>query len=287
MDEFISKKILYFLKYKYDKDPYDIVDLLKYFDIQAIERNILYLEQQLLVEHHDTMGHNNILARITAGGVEFIEDDLKNNYEINLLEFMRENLEKKQNKLKFDDFPEYLFPDREKLNANLLKYDKSEVAGIHAIGVPRQVRLVFLKSTLINRLEDLKREKENIKSSLDRQPLILNIGGDVVDSQIQQGTIDSTQQGTFTINNQKELAHFIELLKDKLPKLGIAEDDKPLIEADIKTVEAQIESGRPKAGIVKKSFLSIQKILERAVETAIVSEISKFLPGLLDMINKM
>lgn len=289
MDEFIRKKILYFLKYKYDKDPYDIVDLLKHFDIQAsiIERNILYLEQKLLVEHHDTMGHNNILARITAEGVEFMEDDLKNNYEINLLEFMRENLEKKQDKLKFNDFPEYLFPDRAKLNAELLKYKDSEVAVIHDRGVPRQVRIVFLKSTLINRLEDLKRGKENIKSSLDRQPLILNIGGDVVGSQIQQGTIDSTQQGTFTINNQKELAHFIELLKDKLPKLGIAEDDKPLIEGDIKTVEAQIESGRPKAGIVKKSFLSIQKILERAVETAIVSEISKFLPGLLDMINKM
>lgn len=290
MDEFIRKKILYFLKYKYDKNPYDIVDLLKYFEsevsVTVIERNILYLSKKHLVEHHDTQGNDNVLANITDEGIEFVEEDLKNNYEINLLEFMSENLEKKQDKLKFNDFPEYLFPDRAKLNANLLKYDKSEVAVIHDRGVPREVRLVFLKSTLINRLEDLKIEKEFYKSSLERQTPVMNITHikHMESSQFQQGTINSTQRGTFNINHQKELAHFIELLKDKLPKLGIAEDDKPLIEADIKTVEAQIESGRP--DIVKERFLSIQRILGRAGETIITSELLHFLPSLLDIIKK-
>jgi len=290
MDEFIRKKILYFLKYKYDKNPYDIVDLLKIFDIEVsiIERNTLHLAQKFLVKHHDTQGNDNVLANITDEGIEFVEEDLKNNYEINILEFMSENLEKKQNKLKFDDFPEYLFPDRENLNAKLLKYKDSEVARVCDTGFPKRVALVFLQPTLKNRLEDLKIEKEFYKSSLERQTPVMNITyiKHMESSQFQQGTINSTQQGTFTTNHQKELAHFIELLKDRLPKLGIAEDDKPLIEKDIKTVEAQIESGCPKADILNEKFLSIQRILGRAGETIITSELLQFLPSLLDIIKK-
>ena len=284
MDEFIRKKILYFLKYKYDKDPYDIVDLLEHFEteVSVIERNILYLSKKHLVEHHDTQGHKHVLARIITEGIEFVEEDLKNNYEINLLEFMRENLEKKQNKLKFDDFPEYLFPDRENLNAKLLKYKDSEVAVIRDTGFPKRVALVFLQPTLINMLEDLKIEKEFYKSSLERQTPVVNIANikHMESSQIQQGTIDSTQQGTFEITNQKQLLEFIELLKDKLPDLEISDDDKPEIEADIATIEAQMKSSRPKDGIIKESLSSIKRVLEGASGVVIANELLKYLPAL-------
>ena len=284
MDEFIRKKILYFLKYKYDKDPYGIVDLLEHFEteVSVIERNILYLSKKRLVEHHDTQGHKHVLARIITEGIEFVEEDLKNNYEINVLEFMRENLEKKQNKLKFDDFPEYLFPDRERLNAKLLKYKNSDVAVIHDTGFPKRVALAFLQPTLINRLEDLKIEKEFYKSSLERQTPVVNIANiqHMDGSQIQQGTIDSTQQGTFEITNQKQLLEFIELLKDKLPDLEISDDDKPEIEADIATIEAQMKSSRPKDGIIKESLSSIKRILEGASGAVIANELLKYLPAL-------
>ena len=266
MDEFIRKKILYFLKYEYDKDPYHDVDLLEHFEteVSVIERNILYLSKKYLVEHHDTQGHKHVLARITTEGIEFVEEDLKSNYELNILEFMRENLEKR--KLEFNDFPEYLFPDRERLNAKLLKYKNSDVAVIHDTGFPKRVDLVFLQPTLINRLEDLKNEKEFYKSSLERQTSVVNIANiqRMEGSQLQQGTIESIQKGTFEIGNQKQLSEFIELLKDKLPELEISADDKSEIEADVATIEAQIKSNRPKIGIIKESLLSIKRILEGA-----------------------
>lgn len=282
MDEFIRKKILYFLKYKYDKDPYHYVDLLEHFEIEVavIERNILYLLKKNLVEHHDTQGHKHVLARITAEGIEFVEEDLKSNYELNILEFMRENLERR--KLDFNDFPEYLFADRKRLNANLMKYDKTEVAVIHASGSPRRVDLVFLKDTLLNRLEDLKAEREVQKSLLERQTSVVNIANiqHMEGSQIQQGTIDSTQVGTFHIGNQEQLSEFIELLKTKLPDLEISDDDKTEIEADIATIDAQMKSSRPKDGIIKESLLSVKRILEGVSGAVIANELLKYLPAL-------
>lgn len=273
MDEFIRKKILYYLKYKYDKDPHHPVDLLEHFEteVSVIERNILYLSQKYLVEHHDTQGHKHALARITAEGIKFVEEDLTCNYELNILEFMRENLENR--KLKFHDFPEYLFPDRKKLNANLLKYDKSEVAIIRASGSPKQVRLVFPQDTLIKRLEKLKIEKEYKPSP------VMNIAHIhyMESSQFQQGTIDSIQKGTFEIGNQKQLSEFIELLKTKLPELEISVDDKSVIEADVATIEAQMKSNRPKTGIIKEGLLSIKRILEGATGAVIATGLLKCL----------
>jgi len=100
-------------------------------------------------------------------------------------------------------------------------------------------------------------------------------------SQIQQGTVDSVQHGTFLIENEKQLSEFIELLKSKLHELEISGDDKSEIEADVSTIEAQIKSSRPKAGIVKECLLSIKRILERASGAVFANELLKYLPALL------
>ena len=100
-------------------------------------------------------------------------------------------------------------------------------------------------------------------------------------SQIQQGTIESIQQGTFEIANQKQLLEFIELLKDKLPELEISVDDKSEVEADVATIEAQIKSNRPKSGIIKQSLLSIKRVLEGASGAVIATGLLKYLLPLL------
>jgi len=48
MDEFIRKKVLYFLKSKYDESPYQVVNLLEHFEneVTVIERTILYLAKK-------------------------------------------------------------------------------------------------------------------------------------------------------------------------------------------------------------------------------------------------
>jgi len=283
MDEFIRKKILYFLKYEYDKAPYKHIDLLEHFeiDVSVIKRNALYLSNKHLIEQILTIGGNHLSARITDDGIDFVEEDLKYNYELNILEFIRENLGK--GKLDFDEFPEYLFPDRQNLNAKLLKYEHSDVANIFATGFPKQVDCVFPKDTLINRLEDLKVNKEIIKSVFERQSPNVNIANieQMIGSQLQQGTKDSIQEGTFEIENHDQLLKFIELLKTKLPELEISEDDKSEIETDVSTIEAQIKSSRPKAGIIKESLLSIKRILEGASGAVIATGLLKYLLSLL------
>lgn len=100
-------------------------------------------------------------------------------------------------------------------------------------------------------------------------------------SQIQQGTIGSIQQGTFSIENEKQLSEFIKLLKTKLHELEISRVDKSEIEADVLTIEAQIKSSRPKTGIIRESLKSIKRILEGASSGVIATGLLKLLSTLL------
>jgi len=106
-------------------------------------------------------------------------------------------------------------------------------------------------------------------------------------SQIQQGTMGSTQQGTFSPGNQKALSEFIALLKDKIPELQLETGDKSEIEADIATIEAQIASNRPKSGIIKESIGSIRRVLEGAAGTFAATELLKYLPALEQFFSQL
>ena len=100
-------------------------------------------------------------------------------------------------------------------------------------------------------------------------------------SQIQQGTVSSSQRGTFTVETAKNLAEFLDLLKDKLPKLQFLENDESVLQADISAVEAQLLSTHPKIGIIKKSLISIKHILEGAARGFIAGQLLKYLQVLL------
>ena len=92
---------------------------------------------------------------------------------------------------------------------------------------------------------------------------IININN-MVGSQISQGTIASTQTGSFQIQNIADIDEFTKKLKKHLPSIPLDAEDKKEIEADIATVETQTQSGRPKSVILKESLTSIQRILEGA-----------------------
>lgn len=100
-------------------------------------------------------------------------------------------------------------------------------------------------------------------------------------SQIQQGTVSSSQTGRFSIETKKSLSEFISLLKDKLSELKLQGEDKAELDADIATVEAQLSSGRPKSSIVKESINSIKRVLEGATGGVIAGELLKYIPAIL------
>jgi len=100
-------------------------------------------------------------------------------------------------------------------------------------------------------------------------------------SQIQQGTVDSTQLGRFTSLDLAEVAELVVRLKALLPQLGLTGKDGAVAQGDLATIETQLSSPRPKSEIITQSLRSIRNIAEGAVgsmaASGILAEIAKIL----------
>ena len=88
-------------------------------------------------------------------------------------------------------------------------------------------------------------------------------------SQIQQGTENSTQTGTFSLD-LRELASFIEEIKGKIPELHLDSEKLQELNSEVITVETQSKSSRPKNTIIRECLKSIRNILEGATGSVIV-----------------
>lgn len=100
-------------------------------------------------------------------------------------------------------------------------------------------------------------------------------------SVIQQGTTNSAQKVKLTSAEKIEIDEFIKKLKLALPELTLTKEANSEVSADIATIEAQIGSERPKAGIIKESLLSIQRILEGAGGAILAHQLLPYIPALL------
>jgi DNA-binding MarR family transcriptional regulator len=104
-------------------------------------------------------------------------------------------------------------------------------------------------------------------------------------SQIQQGTNSSNQTGAFTLTNGIEINDFLKNLKGQLAELALNNEDESEIKSDIATLESQIDSSRPKPGIIKESLLSIQRILEGATGAVVAQQLLPYVSVLLAALN--
>jgi hypothetical protein len=84
----------------------------------------------------------------------------------------------------------------------------------------------------------------------------------MIDSQIQQGTNQSSQVLTFSTNDLEAIAKFIDNMKGQLDELKLDEEIQAEAISDIETLETQIKSPRPKHAIIKECMLSLRRILE-------------------------
>lgn len=91
-----------------------------------------------------------------------------------------------------------------------------------------------------------------------------NFFGPVSNSQIQLGNKDSMQIAANTNFNSKEVQDFLSLLKKSVEKLTAEPDAKKELDSDIKSIEAQLNSPKPKFSMIKEGLSSIRKILEGA-----------------------
>ena len=93
---------------------------------------------------------------------------------------------------------------------------------------------------------------------------VSNIFGNVVHSQVQQGTTNSSQNMVRNELSLEAVNLFIGALSSSLPKLALDADKLEEIKAEMDTIKSQLRSPKPKTSIIKEGLHSIRAILEGA-----------------------
>lgn len=109
---------------------------------------------------------------------------------------------------------------------------------------------------------------------------ILNVQS-MVGSQIQQGTQGSSQN-IVSSTTTADLREFVNLFKSKFEEMSLNPSTQAEAEAEIRTIESQLDSPKPKIGIMRESLQSLRSILEGVASNAIAAQI---LPPLLQILG--
>lgn len=97
--------------------------------------------------------------------------------------------------------------------------------------------------------------------------------GKMINSQIQQASPKATQIITIGENKYGELKEIIQSLKASIDSLDLDSLKKSDLQAEIRTIEAQMSSSKPNAGIISWCLGTIKRILEGVAANAIASVI--------------
>jgi hypothetical protein len=93
----------------------------------------------------------------------------------------------------------------------------------------------------------------------------------MIGSQIQQGTNQSSQILTSSANDFEAIRKFVFDLNDQLVKLKLDAETQAEAESDITTIESQIKSPHPKSTIINECLTSLRTILEGAAGSVIAT----------------
>lgn len=132
------------------------------------------------------------------------------------------------------------------------------------------------------------REVEEARSEPDQPtehfaPINVVYAGTITNSPIQQGSPGATQSlHILEQNNLQQLKAFLQSLKESVDHLGLSNDERAEIEADIQTVEVQITSPKPKQEVVKPGLSSIRRILEGSASAAIASPLTATVTSIIN-----
>ena len=110
--------------------------------------------------------------------------------------------------------------------------------------------------------------------------VVFNIGS-MSHSQIQGGTIGSTQVFEHSEDELHDIRELIKELNASVSKLGLERDIIEELRRDIATLEAQLDSPKPKLTIIHESFRSIRNIVEGAAGSAVTTGMLSRLGSLL------
>jgi hypothetical protein len=103
----------------------------------------------------------------------------------------------------------------------------------------------------------------------------------MVGSQIQQGTYQSAQAATFSQGELEAVASFVQSLKSNMPELDLEPEAKAEAESEVASIEAQLNSPRPKTVIIQECLQSLRAILEGLAGNLIAGMLLEQISGLL------
>lgn len=104
--------------------------------------------------------------------------------------------------------------------------------------------------------------------------------GPVTGSQIQQGTSQSTQSITSTMD-LTALQSFVSGVRKALDQLKLQPGPKQQLSADLKSVEAQLTAPEPKTSVIRECLRSARNILEGCAGSMVAHELLQSLAQLL------
>lgn len=124
---------------------------------------------------------------------------------------------------------------------------------------------------------------ENERKAASQSPQnINNFYGSVHCPQIAQGSQQTVLISSSFQIDPEDIASFLALLEKELPNINLQPSAESELESEIRTVQAQINSPKPKKSIVKESLITIRNILEGAGGSAVgqlIIEAGKLLFG--------
>ncbi len=97
----------------------------------------------------------------------------------------------------------------------------------------------------------------------------IHVSGSVVGSAIQQGVEGGIQNAQIAMG---DVTSTLSELERTLGEIAIAGDDRSSLNADIKTIRAQLEKPRPSRSILAKAGRSIRSIIENIAASAITPQ---------------
>lgn len=109
---------------------------------------------------------------------------------------------------------------------------------------------------------------------------IILISGNVTNSQIQQGAMESTQSVCFNEQNRKELIELIKEIREEIKKGGILEKEKTDVMAEIETLESQLKKEKPNSTILKQSLDFIKRVITKTASGVLVEKITSLISTL-------
>lgn len=109
--------------------------------------------------------------------------------------------------------------------------------------------------------------------------------GQMTNSQIVQASPGATQELIISPDQREELLKEIESLKKVIEQYSIEQEQILEINAEIKTIEEQLKSPRPKRKIIYECGKSIRNVLEGALGSAMATKLLTRLPTLWSMIG--